>query len=97
MGTKPICVACECFFRPRKNGYYFIEGMPKQTLAPRGKGNDDHWRPYKLWSGDLWECPNCHVQIVVGTAIHPVAEQHEPSFARDVVQFGAQQLIVKDC
>jgi hypothetical protein len=25
---KPICVRCERFMRPERNGYCFLEGMP---------------------------------------------------------------------
>lgn len=30
---KPICLPCHRFFRPKQNGYYFIEGMPRGRHA----------------------------------------------------------------
>ena len=28
---KPICVPCQRFYRPKKNGFMFIEAMPRAT------------------------------------------------------------------
>lgn len=93
---KPICVPCERFMRPKRNGYYFLEGMPATQRPDIGKGADG-WEPYKLWVGDLWECPTCHHQLVSGVALHPIAEHYEPDFQRQVDVYGAERLLVKDC
>lgn len=89
-GTKPVCVGCALFFRPKKNGVYFIEGMPVMD-----KGNKT-WVPYKLWSGDLWECNSCGGQLVI-SANQEIAIQHEPDFKRLVESYKAGWLIVNDC
>lgn len=93
---KPICVPCERFFRPTKNGKPFIEGMPTESGAPAGRAAPDLWRPYKLWIGDEWGCPSCGATVVVGVGFNRVAEHYEPNFADEVARSGAE-LLVKDC
>lgn len=77
---KPICAPCRRFFRPKKNGVFFIEGAPTYNNAPVGLGEPESWGPYKLWMGDLWECPDCHAEIIVGAGLGPVAERYMPQF-----------------
>jgi hypothetical protein len=67
---KPICVPCKLFFRPKRNGTAFIEGMP---IA-------GGWQPYKLWIGDLWKCVGCGAEVIVGVGAGPIAEHFEPGF-----------------
>lgn len=96
---KPICVPCQRFFRPKKNGYFFVEGMPigGTHRPPPGKEAADLWKPYKLWVGDLWECLGCGANIVVGVGGGPLAEHFEFDFAAKVEKSGAGQLQVNDC
>lgn len=82
---KPVCVKCQMFYHPSKNGTPFIEGMPS------GPG----WVPYKLWVGDEWECRGCGAKIIIG-CLHPVAEHYESSF-KGHVEFYAPQIQVNDC
>ena len=93
---KPVCVPCERFYRPKKNGLYFIEGMPLEGHPEPGLAEPEKWGPYKLWCGDLWECPTCKAQTIVGVAMQPIAEHYQPDFADRVTSFGAK-LLVKDC
>ena len=93
---KPICVECRRFFRPKKNGFPFIENMPKHNHALPGAEDPASWTPYKLWMADLWECKGCGIQIVVGAGRQPIAEQHEPDFAATVQSYNAT-LQVNDC
>ena len=75
------------------------EGMPEPGLCEHpspGKGSLG-WKPYKVWAGDLWECPTCGHQLVNGVGYQPLAEHYQEEFGRTVVQTGAEQLIVKDC
>ena len=94
---KPICVQCQRFYRPKKNGMYFIEGMPIHNGALAGKAEPENWKPYKLWCGDKWECPDCRAEIIVGCGIQPIAEHYQPDFTGVVAKFGAGQFIVNDC
>jgi hypothetical protein len=92
---KPICVQCQRFFRPKKNGFPFIEGMPIGSVAP-GTCRPDKWKPYKLWMGDLWECHGCGANIVVGVGLNSIAEHYQEEFPR-LVERLAPTLQVNDC
>ena len=94
---KPICVPCQRFFRPKKNGVEFVEGMPKENRAPAGRKAPELWQPYKLWQGDEWECPDCRALIIVGTGRQPIRERHHDDFEFAVNQFGGSILQVNDC
>lgn len=94
---KPVCVPCQRFFRPKKNGYYFIEGMPKRGRPEPGTAEPENWQPYKLWVGDQWECEGCGAVILSGFGQHPIAEHYQPDFAERVKAMGADQLQVNDC
>ena len=93
---KPVCVPCERFMRLKKSGFYFLEGMPEHGSEGQGKGAAG-WKPYKLWSGDLYECPGCRASTIVGVGFQPVSEHYLPGFAEVVKVTGADRLLVKDC
>lgn len=96
---KPICVKCRRFYRCKKNGFKFIEGMPMggTGLQPLpGTAEPEYWTPYKLWAGDLWECEGCHHELVSGVARVPIAEHYQPDFIDRVNASGAI-LQVNDC
>jgi hypothetical protein len=94
---KPVCVPCERFFRPAKNGFAFVEGKPTSNGAKPGKAEPEHWQPYKLWMGDRWECPDCGASIIVGFAQHPISEDYHQDFTQRITDWGGGQLLVKDC
>lgn len=93
---KPICTDCQRFYRPKENGVYFIEGMPTENGAEKGTAEPEKWKPYKLWSGDLWLCEGCGNTIIVGVGQRPIAEHFQPDFPKAVTSFGAR-LQVNDC
>jgi hypothetical protein len=95
--VKPVCHPCQRFFRMKKSGYYFTEGMPIGERVPAGRVAADKWKPYKIWSGDLWECPECHATIISGFGFEPLGIQHQPEFAALRKQVGADQFQVNDC
>ena len=102
---KPICVPCQRFYRAKKNGFYFLEGLPNQVVGSDGErrtafpghAEPELWRPYKLWSGDLWECPGCGHTLVSGVGHSHVAEHYQPDFVAVVARLGADQFQVNDC
>jgi hypothetical protein len=63
----------------------------------RGLRKPEVWTEYKIWSGDMWECPDCQHQIVVGFGKEPVSEQHRTDFMRYMESLRADQLKVNDC
>lgn len=93
---KPVCVPCQRFYRPKKNGFSFIEGMPIVPKAAPGTSEPEKWKPYKLWIGDLWECLGCGANIVVGVAFEPVSEHYKEDF-QEQVDAWKPKLIVNDC
>lgn len=97
MILKPVCVKCQRFYRPEKNGYYFIEGMPTENSAHPGTEEPEKWKPYKLWVGDLWCCQGCGHELVVGVIGGPIAEHYQPRFGEAIETLGASQLQVNDC
>jgi hypothetical protein len=96
MSLKPICVKCQRFYRPEKNGVMFLEGMPKFNGAPPGKDCEDLWSPYKLWRGDLWKCHGCGHLIISGVARDPITEHYLPEF-KEAVELLQPMLQVNDC
>lgn len=72
MAGRPVCVKCCRFYRCKKNETAWEEGYPVTRTT---------WGSYRLWSGDLWECPGCGSEIIVGHGMRPVAEKHEPNYA----------------
>jgi hypothetical protein len=93
---KPICVKCHRFFRPKKNGFYFTEGMP-ESGAQAGTAEPKKWKPYKLWVGDLWECHGCGATIISGTGQTAIAEHYQHDFADMVERSDGKQFQVNDC
>jgi hypothetical protein len=63
----PICVECELEMRCAKNG------CTVEEMADFGS--------YRLVSGDLYECPNCNVSVVVGRALTPLAEHFQGDYS----------------
>lgn len=93
---KPICFKCHRFYRPKKNGFIFLEGMPTHPDAKSGLEEPEAWTDYKLWSGDLWQCPGCRHQLISGVAITPISEVHRSDFAKLKEKF-AVSYRVNDC
>ena len=77
---KPVCVPCQRFFRPKKNGAPFMEMRPIQSHAEPGTAESDQWTDYKLWLGDLWECNGYGAQIIQGTGNYAIAEHYMVEF-----------------
>ncbi len=85
--------------RPKRTGFAFMEGMMDGSVpqSEMRSGRDaPGWKPYKLWQGDLYECPDCHAQTIVGVAPAPLSEHYEPYFTLQAAANGAT-LLVKDC
>jgi hypothetical protein len=53
--------------RPRKNDIY--------VLTERGDG-----LPYQVWNADLWECPDCGHQVILGYGQSHCSEHYETDF-----------------
>lgn len=98
MVVKPVCVKCQRFYRPKRNGQPLLEGMPHGPGSGEpGTASPESWLAYKLWMGDLWECQGCGHQIVVGVIAGPVAEHYQPEFKKHLEYFGDRIVRVNDC
>lgn len=75
---KPICVKCQRFYRPKKNGVLALEGKPIHPDAQPGIEQADLWTPYKLWHADLMECRGCGHQLIVGFGHSPIWQDFQP-------------------
>jgi len=61
------CAPCKTKLRPRKN-----EIIVEETF--------EDGRPYRVWAADLWECPDCGHQLILGYGKEPLAEHFEDNF-----------------
>jgi len=94
---KPVCTKCQRFFRCKKTGFYWIEGMPVKEGVKPGTQEPENWKPYKLWAGDRFECEGCGASIVVGVPSQAISEHFHEDFQQNVDALGAGQLQVNDC
>lgn len=63
MSHNPVCVKCSKDMYPKKNGVGVLD------YAAYG--------PYQVWDADLWACPQCEIEIVVGFGQNPIARHDE--------------------
>lgn len=56
----------------------------------------DGWESYKLWVGDLWQCPGCGAEIIVGVPPNPIREHYQADYQEMVAKLGAERRI-DDC
>ena len=68
---RAVCLRCHKFLRVKKNGVVIEEGSPR---------NGNTWGSYKLWMGDLWQCRECGVEIVMGFWFKPLSEHFRPDY-----------------
>ena len=65
-----VCVKCQVELRPKTNGIAAVE------MASFG--------PYKIWMADVWRCPVCGWEGILGFSSEPIAEHHRPHFAAEL-------------
>jgi hypothetical protein len=61
-----MCAKCHIELHCKQNGVYVMEYAGQL--------------PYKLWEADLWDCPGCGAEIVVGFGSKPLAEHYQMAF-----------------
>lgn len=81
------CAKCHKFFRVKKIGVFFEEGMPVSD-PDASKPEPRVWTSYKLWAADLLECPACGAELVItGPGQQPVAEHYQPDYVETVAKY----------
>lgn len=70
---KAVCAKCRCEMRPKKNDYC-VEEMADTAF------------PYRVWFADLWSCPSCKSEVVIGFANNPWGEHFQPDYPAKAVQ-----------
>jgi len=68
MNHRPVCVKCRVEFRPERNGVKVIDLFINNS------------QPYKIWDADMWKCPSCEVEIIVGFGRAPLYEHFQEGF-----------------
>lgn len=81
IGPGYVCVGCKTYLRPRKDDIVVLVEM-------------EDGRPYQLWSADLWECPDCGAQVVLGYGQHQWAEHYELDFEEQLQKARARGVVV---
>lgn len=81
-----ICVKCQRIYVVKKNAVAFEEGRVVHHLDLE-TNIDATLEPYKLWMGDLWACPSCGHEVIVGVPQHPLAVHYQPSYSDSVEIF----------
>lgn len=69
---KLVCVECERDYKVVVTGNYVIEMFCNPP------------EPYKILSGDRWECPGCGHQIIAGFGSTPLAEHFQDKFSNSL-------------
>jgi len=65
-GHRPVCVKCKAELKPKKNSVLAL-GMAS-------------FGPASIWSADLWKCPRCGYEIIMGFAATALSCHYEPGF-----------------
>ena len=84
---KAVCRLCEVELRPETNGVYVVDLMDRNT------------QPYRLTAADLWKCPRCGYEVVLGFAGEAFMYHHEGDIQgklNELVAAGAVVIYNKD-
>ncbi len=82
MNHKPVCVKCQKVMFPKKNE---VDVLDLVNFSPR-----------QLWEGDLWECPRCYTQIIIGFGCEPYMSCREVGFDERVAKLKAAGTLFKN-
>jgi hypothetical protein len=76
---RPVCVKCQIELRPQRNGVGVLD-MAKDE-------------PYQLCEADMYRCPGCGFEVVIGFA-RTGWEHFEPSFDRQLDRHRQQGTLI---
>jgi len=78
---KPVCVKCQVELRNRMSGVGVLD------IAQFG--------PYKVWDADLYYCPSCGFEVVIGFGVHAIAHHHEEGFTETLNRYRARTRLIE--
>ncbi len=81
MNHVPVCVKCRVEMRPQRNGVGCLD-------------YSDHG-PVAVWDCDMWACPRCGYEALVGFGAEPIAEYWQPAFEGMVDAYRTRDLLVE--
>ena len=73
------CVNCERGYQRIENGIFLVE----MFCSPP--------EPYKVWSADLWQCPNCKDKVVSGRGDNPLMHHFQDGFSEYLAELRASK------
>jgi hypothetical protein len=65
---------------------------PRRVCSRPGASDGDHEGSYRLWSADLWICPDCGHKIISGFGKGPIAEHYQSNYDDVLAQILANKL-----
>jgi len=80
MSNEKICIKCQVELRPKKNGILMLE------MATFG--------PMALWSSDLWYCPCCSMEAVIGFGEKPIIRSSDQDFDEQLTKYRKGSTII---
>lgn len=78
----PICVKCNREMKAERNG------VTAEELLKDGSS-------YKLWSTDMFKCPDCGALVLSGFGHSPIAENFQEDYRVKVRDYNARYPIVQ--
>jgi len=84
---KPVCVKCQCELKPEWNGIGVLDYFnPSDSPEPK---------PYEIWDADLWKCPKCGYELVVGFGDMAIYHHHDDGFGRALEGYKANARLIE--
>jgi len=68
--------------RPEKNGFGVLD------VARFG--------PYQLWDADLWKCPGCGFEVVLGFGCRPIIRHEDSGFEQMIARYRQGSKLVEN-
>ncbi len=80
---RPVCPKCHIEFHPEKNGVGVLD------MADFG--------PCDLYDADLWKCPSCESEVVVGFGRGPISSHYKVNeFASHIKFYEANSILINN-
>lgn len=81
--NRPVCVSCGCYYRCWKNDVVVETGELKVSER---FSEPSTWVSHEIRSADLWRCPECEGEIVIGFAQDPLSHSLKAGYAERLAE-----------